>query len=122
LFSGWTIWRNSSCVQWSLFFLCFLPPLAEGSCKPKVQVQEALWSHCKPGISSLSHQQKWSLSDDHVQQDRWPASKIVVCVCVILHISSWRYGRNVTFFWCINDECNLYVWFCITCHEDMDAL
>jgi hypothetical protein len=25
----------------------FLPPLAEGSCKPKVQVQHALWSHCK---------------------------------------------------------------------------
>jgi hypothetical protein len=33
----------------SLFFLppCFPPPLAEGSCKPKVQVQDALWSHCK---------------------------------------------------------------------------
>jgi hypothetical protein len=28
----------------SLFFLppCFLPPLAEGSCKPKVQVRDAL--------------------------------------------------------------------------------
>jgi hypothetical protein len=67
---------------------CFLPPLAEGSCKPKVQVQDALWSHCKPGIKTLSHQQKWSLFDDHVQQDRRPASKIDVCVCVILHISS----------------------------------
>jgi hypothetical protein len=60
---------------------CFLPPLAEGSCKPKVQVQDALWSHCKPGIKSLSRQQKWSLFNDHVQQDRRPASKIDVCVC-----------------------------------------
>jgi hypothetical protein len=36
-------------------------------------------------------------------------------VCVILHISSWRYGRIVT-FWCINDDCNLCVcvWFCIS--------
>jgi hypothetical protein len=59
-----------------------------------VQVQEALCSHCKPRISSLSHQQKWSLFDDHVQQDWRPASKIdlwarSMCV-VILHISSWR--------------------------------
>jgi hypothetical protein len=41
---------------------------------------EALWSHCKPGISSLSHQQRWSLFNDHVQQDRRPASKIDVYV------------------------------------------
>jgi hypothetical protein len=27
---------------------------------------------------------------------------------VILHISSWRHGRIVT-FWCINDDCNLCV-------------
>jgi hypothetical protein len=33
-------------------------------------------------------------------------------VCVILHISSWRYGRIVTFFWCINDDCNLCVCVC----------
>jgi hypothetical protein len=66
----------SSRVQWSLFFLCFLPPLAECSCKPKVQVQESLWSHCKPIIISLSHQQKWSLFNVHVQQDRRPATKI----------------------------------------------
>jgi hypothetical protein len=26
-----------------------------------------------------------------------------MCVCVILHISSWRYGCIVTLFWCIND-------------------
>jgi hypothetical protein len=32
-----------------------------------VQVEDALWSHCMPGIESLSHQQKWSLFDDHVQ-------------------------------------------------------
>jgi hypothetical protein len=35
-------------------------------------------------------------------------------VCGILHVSSWRYGCIVTFFWCINDDCNLCVWFCIS--------
>jgi hypothetical protein len=45
-----------------------------------------------PGIKSLSCQHKWSLFDDHVQQDR-PASKIDLCV-----------------------------WFCIYRHEDMAAL
>jgi hypothetical protein len=35
-------------------------------------------------------------------------------VCVILHIASWRYDRIVTLFWCINDVCNLCVWFCIS--------
>jgi hypothetical protein len=29
-------------------------------------------------------------------------------VCVILHVSSWRYGHIVT-FWCIHDDCNLCV-------------
>jgi hypothetical protein len=88
--------NRSSFVQWSL--------------ETKVQVQKALWSYCKP-----SHQQRWSLFDDHVQQDRRPGSKIddlrarSMCVCVILHISSWRYGRIVTLFWCINDDYNLCV-------------
>jgi hypothetical protein len=36
------------------------------------------------------------------------------CVCVILHISSWRYGRIVTLFWCINDDCNMCV--CVILH------
>jgi hypothetical protein len=105
LFSGWTIRRNSSCVQWSLFFLCFLPPLAEGSCKPKVQVQEALWSHCKPGISSLSHQQKWSLFDEHIQQDRRPARKIdlqarSMCVCdfAYLVVKIWLHCKLVLMY------------------------
>jgi hypothetical protein len=34
---------------------------------------------------------------------------IVIYVCVILHVASWRYGRIVTLFWCINDDCNLCV-------------
>jgi hypothetical protein len=58
---------------------CFLPPLAKGSCKPKVQVQDALWSHCKPRIKSLSPAEM-ELVDNHVQQDRRSASKINVCV------------------------------------------
>jgi hypothetical protein len=33
----------------------------------------------------------------------------VIWVCVILHIASWRYGRIVTLFWCINDDCNVCV-------------
>jgi hypothetical protein len=37
-------------------------------------------------------------------------------VCVILHISSWRYGCIVTFFWCINDDCNLCVCVCVILH------
>jgi hypothetical protein len=36
------------------------------------------------------------------------------CVCVILHISSWRYSHIVTLFWCINDDCNLCV--CVILH------
>jgi hypothetical protein len=32
----------------------------------------------------------------------------------ILHISSWRYGLIVTLFWCINDDWNMCVWFCIS--------
>jgi hypothetical protein len=38
------------------------------------------------GIKSLCRQQKWSLFDDHVQQDRRPARKIDLCA--ILHILS----------------------------------
>jgi hypothetical protein len=39
-----------------------------------------------PRIKSLTRQQKWSLFDDHVQQDRRPVSKIdlrarSICVC-----------------------------------------
>jgi hypothetical protein len=50
---------------------------------------------------------------------RWPGAARSTCeqdqsVCVILHISSWRYGRIVTLFWCINNDCNLCVWFCIS--------
>jgi hypothetical protein len=37
-----------------------------------------------------------------------------MCVCVILHILSWRYGRVVTLIWCINDDCNLCV--CVILH------
>jgi hypothetical protein len=38
----------------------------------------------------------------------------VIFLCVILHIASWRYGRIVTMFWCINDDCNLCV--CVILH------
>jgi hypothetical protein len=53
---------------------------------------------------------------------RWPRAAILttceqdrcVCVCVILYISSWRYGRIVTLFRCINDDCNLSM--CVILH------
>jgi hypothetical protein len=124
-----------------IIFLMLSPSTHGRLLQTKVQVQKALWSHCKLGINSLSHQQRWSLFNDHMQQDRRPTSKIdvcvwfcisghedmaallpcsdvsmmtVICVCVILHISSWRYGRLVTLFWCINDDCNLCV--CVILH------
>jgi hypothetical protein len=50
------LWARSTCeqdrsvcvilhVQWSLFFLppCFLPPLMEGSCKPKLGLNMTTW-------------------------------------------------------------------------------
>jgi hypothetical protein len=108
LASGWTSRRKAYCsfsvtlglLQTNLglqnpteFILCLMTT--------------ALWSQCKAGISSLSHQQKWSLFHDHVQQYQRPTSKIDVCV--IFHISSWRYGRIVTLFLCIKDYYNLCV-------------
>jgi hypothetical protein len=72
---------------------------------------EALFSHARNQVSKPS---------EEMELVRWPcAARSTTCdqdrsVCVILHISSWRYGRIVTFFWCINDDCNLCVWFCIS--------
>jgi hypothetical protein len=55
----------------------------------------------------------WSISHREEQvegeQDRWPVSKIDLCV--ILHISSQSYGCIVT-LWCINDDCNMCVCVC----------
>jgi hypothetical protein len=101
----------------SLFFRppCFVPPLAKGSCKPKVLVQDALWSHCKTeALFSHARSQVFKTSTE-MELVRWPrAARSTTCeqdrsVCVILHIFSWRYGRIVTFLWCINDDNNLCV-------------
>jgi hypothetical protein len=131
--SGWTI---SSCVKWSLFSrwtidgihpissdhyfsYLMLPPYTRGwllqtksassgcfvvslharnqASKPSTEMELVWW----PRVARLMT----------FEQGR-PASKIVACV--ILHISSWRYGRIVTLFWCTNDDCNLCVWFCIS--------
>jgi hypothetical protein len=104
--SGWSI----SCHYFSYhhaFSLHSRKALANQKCRFRMLcglITRQKLSLVMPGIKSLSRQQKWSLFDDHVQQDRF--------VCVILHISSWRYGRIVTFFGCINDDCNLFVGVC----------
>jgi hypothetical protein len=99
----------SSFVQWSL--------------ETKVQVQKALWSYCK-----TSHQQRWSLFNDHVQQDWRPASKIddlrawSMCVCdfAYLVMKIWPHRNLVLMYqlWLSS----VGVWFCISRHEDMAAL
>jgi hypothetical protein len=97
----------SACVQWSLFFLCFLLPLAECSCKPKVQVKLGSF------VVSLQARNQFSKPSTKMEHVQWPrAARLTTCeqdqcVCVVLHISSWRYGHIVTLFWCINDDCNL---------------
>jgi hypothetical protein len=99
----------SSCVQWSLFFLCFLLPLAKCSCKPKVQVKLGSF------VVSLQARNQFSKPSTKMELIQWPRVARSTtceqdrCVCVILHISSWRYGRSVTLFWYINDDCNLCV-------------
>jgi hypothetical protein len=99
----------SSFVQWSLFFLCFLLPLTECSCKPKVQVKLGSF------VVSLQAMNKFSKPSTKMELVQWPrAARSTTCEqdrcgCVILHISSWRYGRIVTLFWCINDDYNLCV-------------
>jgi hypothetical protein len=104
--------NSSSCVQWSLFFLCFLLPLAECSCKPKVQVKLGSF------VDSLQARYQLSKPSTKMELVQWPrAARSMTCeqdrcVCVILHISSWRYGRIVTLFWCINDDSNLCVCVC----------
>jgi hypothetical protein len=97
---------------------CFLSPLAEGACKPKVQVQDALWSHCKTEALFSHARNQLSKPSAEMELVRWPrATRSTTCeqdrsVCVILHISSWRYGHIVTLFWCINDDCNMCVCVC----------
>jgi hypothetical protein len=107
----------SSYVQWSLFCLCFLLPLAELSCKPKGQVKLESFvvsSQVRNQFSKPSTKNGACSMTTCSKIDDLRARSMCVCVCVILHISSWRYGGIVTFFWCINDDCNLCVWFCIS--------
>jgi hypothetical protein len=79
----------------SLFFLppCFLPhswkALANQKCRFRILcklITRQKLSLVMPWIKSLSRQQKWSLVEDHMQQDRRPVSKIdlrarSICVC-----------------------------------------
>jgi hypothetical protein len=105
----------SSCVQWSLFFLCFLLPLTECSCKPKVQIKLGSF------VVSLQSWNQFSEPSTEMELIQWPRAARsttyeqdrCVCVCVILHISSWRYGHVVTLFWCINHDCSMMTVICV---------
>jgi hypothetical protein len=103
----------SSFVQWSLFFQCFLPPLAEVSSNKSAGSESFVVSlqtrnqFSKPSTEMELIQWPRVARSTTCEKDRRPASKIDVCV--ILHIFSWRYGRIVTLFWCINDDYNLCV-------------
>jgi hypothetical protein len=60
----------------SLFFLppYILHPLAKGSCKPKVQVQDDLWSHCKTkALFSYARNQVFKPSAE-MELVRWPCA------------------------------------------------
>jgi hypothetical protein len=85
--SGWSISHYFSCHH--TFSIHLRKALANQKCRFRMicgLIARQKLSLVMPGIKSLSRQQKWSLFDDHVQQDRRPTSKIDLCV--ILHISS----------------------------------
>jgi hypothetical protein len=71
-------------------------------------------------VVSLHARNQFSKPSTEMELIQWPrAARSTTCeqdrcVYVILHISSWRYGRIVTLFWCINDDCNLCV--CVILH------
>jgi hypothetical protein len=66
-------------------------------------------------VVSLQARNQFSKPSTEMELIQWPrAARSTTCeqdrcVCVILHISPWRYGRIVTLSWCINDDCNLCV-------------
>jgi hypothetical protein len=68
-------------------------------------------------VVSLQARNQVSKPSTELELLRWPREARsttceqyrCVCVCVILHISSRRYGRIVTLFLCINDDRNLCV-------------
>jgi hypothetical protein len=104
----------SSFIQWSLFFLCVLPPLAECFCKQKCRFRKlcGLITSQESILYAINRDGAYSMttcSKIHDMRARSTTYEQDQCVCVILHISSWRYGRVVTLFWCINDDCNLCV-------------
>jgi hypothetical protein len=64
----------SSCVQWLLFFLCFLHPLAECSCKPKVQVKLGSF------VVSLQARNQFSKPSTKMEHVQWPrAARSTTC-------------------------------------------
>jgi hypothetical protein len=73
-------------------------------------------------VVSLQARNQVSKLSTEMELVRWPRGARSMtceqdwCVCVILHISSWRYGRIVTLFWCINDDYNLCVCVCVILH------
>jgi hypothetical protein len=66
-------------------------------------------------VVSLQARNQFSNPSTEMELVQWPrVTRLTTCeqdrcVCVILHISSWRYGRIVILFWCTNDDYNLCV-------------
>jgi hypothetical protein len=110
--SGWTI---SSCVQRPLYSgWTILHPLSNDHWKQKCRFRKLC---CLIASLAINRDGAYLITmcnkiDDLRARSTTCEQDRCVCVCVILHISSWRYGRIVTLFWCISDDYNLCV--CVT--------
>jgi hypothetical protein len=87
--------------------------------KPSTEMKLIQWP--RAAISTTCEQDQCVCDFAYLVMKIWPHCNLVLMyqwwlysVCVILHIASWWYGRIVTLFWCINDDYNLCVWFCIS--------
>jgi hypothetical protein len=87
----------SSYVQWSLFFLCFLLPLAKCSCKPKVRVKlgsivvssQARNQFCRPSKNGACSMTTCSKIDD------LRARSMCVCDSAYLIMKIWPHCNLV---------------------------
>jgi hypothetical protein len=92
----------SSYVQWSLFFLCFLLPLAKCSCKLKVQVKLGSF------VVSLQARNQFSKPSTKMELVQWPRAARsttceqdrCVCVCdfAYLIMKIWPYCKLVMMY------------------------
>jgi hypothetical protein len=125
------VFRMNNPTEFILCPMIIIFPMLSPSTRRRLLQTKSAGSGCF--VVSLQARNQVSKPSTEMELVRWPCSaRSTTCeqdqpvrkidVCVILHISLWRYGHIVTLFWCINDDCNLCVWFCISRHEDMAAL